>query len=181
MIDKLPPLMYEGWEIEHKPSQSEPWVALPPDWEQILDDDLSDAMLSAETREELEELIRDRNAQPKKPIEQMVDATTFTSKCRRMLDNQPDQAEFTLSRVGLEILVTGSERYAETSKTNNALLLTARAIASNTTTLDQNARAWTSGQWDENLPQLLKDVADHHKKTIDVLNRERNGDLVKKD
>ena len=38
---------------------------------------------------------------------------TFTERCRRMLTEQPKQAEFTLSRGGLETLVLDSERLAE--------------------------------------------------------------------
>lgn len=37
---------------------------------------------------------------------------TFTERCRRMLAEQPSQAEFTLSRGGLETLVLDSERLA---------------------------------------------------------------------
>lgn len=35
----------------------------------------------------------------------------FTDRCRKMLAEQPDQSEFTLSRAGLETLVLDSERY----------------------------------------------------------------------
>lgn len=36
---------------------------------------------------------------------------TFTEHCRQLLDAQPTQLEFTLSRAGLEVLVLDSERY----------------------------------------------------------------------
>lgn len=49
----------------------------------------------------------------------MVDNTkaaggeTFTQRCRKMLTGTPEQTEFTLSRAGLEVLVSDSERYGE--------------------------------------------------------------------
>lgn len=41
-----------------------------------------------------------------------VEAETFTERCRRLLTEQPNQAEFTVSRAGLETLVLDNERYA---------------------------------------------------------------------
>lgn len=38
-------------------------------------------------------------------------AESFTDRCRRLLNEQPAQAEFTLSRAGLKLLVADSERY----------------------------------------------------------------------
>lgn len=38
---------------------------------------------------------------------------TFTERCRRMLTEQSNQQQFTISRVGLETLVQDSERYGE--------------------------------------------------------------------
>ena len=44
---------------------------------------------------------------------QFADGETFTDRCRRMLTDQPETREFTLSRAALEVLVSDSERYGE--------------------------------------------------------------------
>lgn len=50
---------------------------------------------------------------PSRDHEQTVGGFTFTEWCRRLLTEQPNQHEFTLSRPGLETLVLDSERYGE--------------------------------------------------------------------
>jgi hypothetical protein len=102
---------------------------------------------------------------------QNSEAETFTERCRRMLDKDPSRIEFTLSRGGLETLVQDSERYGADNRRYNALLLTAREIASDTTMMARDSDAWLNGEWDDGLPTILRQVADHSLKTIGVLNR----------
>lgn len=100
------------------------------------------------------------------------EAVTFTERCRLMLDDQPDQKEFTLSRSGLETLVLDGERYAALNSVSNKLLLTAREIASNRTMRIAESNAFLRGHWDDSLPRVIRQIANHSLKTIEVLNRE---------
>lgn len=94
------------------------------------------------------------------------DAETFTQRCRRMLSEQLEQKEFTLSRVGLETLVVGSESYGDANKVANELLLTARELASQTTMMTRNSDAWLGGEWDDNLSRTLRKIASGNLKII---------------
>jgi|SRR5580704_3116988 hypothetical protein len=60
-------------------------------------------------------------------------AVTFTERCRRMLSEQPDQGEFTLSRGGLETLVLDSERYAERNRADAEKAAAAAALVARRT------------------------------------------------
>lgn len=60
-----------------------------------------------------------------------------------------------------------------TERVKNELLKTCRQIASDTTMLKDNERAWLSGSWDTSLPRAMEEIADHRLKTIGVQNRER--------
>jgi hypothetical protein len=53
-----------------------------------------------------EDLAQDKALKP-------VSGEMFTTRCRRLLNEQPSQREFTISRAGLEVLVTDSERYGD--------------------------------------------------------------------
>ncbi len=102
----------------------------------------------------------------------LIAGETFTERCRKMLAAQPSQSEFTLSRGGLEVLLLDSERYGQNNKAGSDLLMAARDIASDTTTMARDAEEWLSGNWDHQLPRLLREIADHRLKTIGVVNRE---------
>jgi hypothetical protein len=61
----------------------------------------------------------------------------------------------------------------DADETPNELLITAREIAANTTMMVADAEAWLSGSWDESLPRVIRQIANHSLKTIEVRNRER--------
>jgi len=97
----------------------------------------------------------------------MPEAETFTDICRRLLNEQPDRAEFTLSRGALETLVQDSERYAASNKVSNELLLTAREIMSMTTTMTRDSDDWLAGGRDHSLPSRLRLIARGIEVTLD--------------
>ena len=87
------------------------------------------------------------------------DAYTWTEKCRKLLDEQPNRGEFTITRGGLETLVLDSERVGQANKASVELLLAARHIASDTTMMNRDSDAWLEGHWDGSLAQTMREIA----------------------
>jgi hypothetical protein len=52
------------------------------------------------------------------------------------------------------------------------LLLACRRIASDTTMIASSSEAWLRGEWDDRLPDVIRRIANHSLKTIEVRNRE---------
>lgn len=96
-----------------------------------------------------------------------IDGETFTQRCRKLLQCEPGRLEFTLSRAALEMLVKDSERYADSNKASNELLLAARDIMSMTTMMTRDSDAWLTGEWDHLLPGRLRLIARGVDVTID--------------
>jgi hypothetical protein len=62
---------------------------------------------------------------------------------------------------------------ADEQPNTNELLLAAREIAANTTMMTADSNAWLDGSRDHLLPGLIRRIASHSLKTIEVQNRER--------
>lgn len=87
------------------------------------------------------------------------EAETFTERARRMLLEQPQQQEFTLSRAGLEALVLDAERYAQRNGIANEVIIAARELVAKKQHLKADADDYLSGGQDRLLAQDLRNIA----------------------